>query len=512
MHQQTHKQTHKRTRKKKELSDMAHTCPRAPTVLSLCVAVAFGPLATAAEPADSRKALLKRIELLEKRLGEMQRAMDDSQARQSREAAEPVAPAAVAAAKPTANAEAVTERLSEIEQRLGAVESNTVLSEPKTTVKAVTVYVDENGNQYDVPTPGATATVTYQRERVYRRQVLSEEIEDALSTDKKNGISLGVSNVSTAQVAFQTGGPKSEVNRHIYGFSAVDVTFTATSAALNTSFFADLVGAGGSRPDQEIQTINLLNGQLARLSNNQLSVREAWVNTQLFDKKLSLSLGRLDLTNYFDHNAVANDENARFINDALVNNPVLGLTTNGLGVVAVYDPKIGLNAKLGFQQSNENATSLSVARYVLGEVEYLARPFSLPEGHYRLWARQDNSTGTGHTGYGLSADQKVTPAVTLFARYGRGFVGAVDGRMRHDSVGVGFQAPLAFSPADTWGIGYADTRILTGANQDSEHVAEGFYNFRLTGSLSISGLLQYLTKPNTGEKYLLPGLRMQVAF
>lgn len=463
----------------------------------------------AAEPKDSRKALLKRIETLEKRLADMQQALDDTRARL---AAPGVAPAPVVAAKPAPGSEAPADRLNEIEHRLGAVESNAVLSEPKTTVKEIIVYVDENGNQHDVPTPGATPTVTYQRERVYRRQVISEEIEDALSTDKKNSISLGVSNVSTAQAAFQTGGAETKANRHLYGFSAADVTFTATSAALNTSFFADLVGAGGSRPDQEIRTINLVNSQLARLSNNQLSIREAWVNTQLFDRKLSLSVGRLDLTNYFDHNKVANDETARFINAALVNNPVLGLTSNGLGVAAVYDPKSGLNAKLGVQQSNESATSLSVARYVLGEVEYLARPFSLLEGHYRVWARQDNSVGTGHAGYGLSLDQKITPAVTLFGRYGRGFVGSVDGHMRHHSVGIGFQAPLTINPGDSWGVGYADTRILTGLSQDSERVAEGFYNLRLTGSLAISGLLQYLTKPTTGEKYLLPGVRMRVAF
>ena len=317
---------------------------------------------------------------------------------------------------------------------------------------------------------------------------------------------------TTAQMAFQTDGVKTPANRHLYGFSAVDITLQATSAALNTTFYADLVGIGGSPPDREISTINLLNAQTARLSNNQVSLREAWIKTQVFDKRLSLTLGRVDLTNYFDHNAVANDEASRFINDALVNNPVLGLTTNGLGLVAVYDPKIGLNAKLGVQQSKDDATSLSTARFVLGEVEYLARPFSLPEGHYRLWARQDNSTGTANTGYGLSIDQKITPAVTLFGRYGKGFVGAVNGRMRFVSGGIGFQAPLTFYPLDTWGIGYAHTKILTGPNANSERVAEGFYNFRLTGSLSLSVLLQYLNKPNSAENYLLPAMRLQASF
>ena len=487
------------------------------STLFLCCAAACGTASTsafAAKPGESREALRKRIEVLEKRLGEMSQALAELKARPAPEAVAPRAAAAVAApaAAVAQGVDSVADKLSEIDQRLTAVETNTVQSEPKMIVKEVAVYVDENGNQYDTPTPGAKPTVSYQRERVFRRQSISEEIEEALSSVKKEGIRLGLSNVTTAQMAFQTEGVKTPANRHLYGFSAVDINLQATSAALNTTFYADLVGIGGSPPDREIPTINLLNAQTARLSNNQLSLREAWIQTQVFDKRLSLTLGRVDLTNYFDHNAVANDEASRFINDALVNNPVLGLTTNGLGLVAVYDPKIGLNAKLGVQQSKDDATSLSTARFVLGEVEYLARPFSLPEGHYRLWARQDNSTGTANTGYGLSIDQKITPAVTLFGRYGRGFVGAVDGRMRFVSGGIGFQAPLTFYPLDTWGIGYADTKILTGPNANSERVAEGFYNFRLTGSLSLSVLLQYLNKPNSAENYLLPAMRLQASF
>ena len=488
----------------------------APSALLLCCAATSGTFSTstlAAGPSESRQALQKRIEMLEKRLAEMQQALAELKARPAAAAPPPRAaaePPAAAATSPAA--EAVAEKLGEIDQRLTAVESNTVLSEPKMIVKEVTVYVDENGNQYDVPTPGATPTVTYQRERVFRRQTIGEEIGEALDGARKEGISLGLSNVTTAQTARQTRGAKTEADGHLYGFSAIDITLQATSGALNTTFYADLVGAGGSPPDREIPAINLLNAQTARLSNNQVSLREAWVKTLFFDKRLSLSVGRIDLTSTFDHNAVANDEGSQFINDALVNNPVLGLTSNGLGVVAVFDPKIGLNAKLGVQQSKDDATSLSTSRYVLGEVEYLARPFSLPEGHYRLWARQDNSTGSGKTGFGLSVDQKIAPAVTLFGRYGKGFVGAIDGRMRFASAGVGFQAPLTFYPRDTWGLGFADTKILTGPNVDSERVAEGFYNFRLTGSVSLSVLLQYLNRRVTGENYLLPGVRMQVGF
>ena len=80
----------------------------------------------------------------------------------------------------------------ELEARLSELESGTVLSEPETRVKRIEVYVDKNGNQYDEPT-GCKAEVTYQRERVYRRQRISEKIEAALADAEEHNVKLGVS-------------------------------------------------------------------------------------------------------------------------------------------------------------------------------------------------------------------------------------------------------------------------------------------------------------------------------
>src|SRR4030095_11514519 len=97
--------------------------------------------------------------------------------------------------------------------------------------------------------------------------------------------------------------------------------------------------------------------------------------------------GRLDLTNYFDRNAGANDETTQFLSDALVNNQMLGLAVNGTGVIAEFDPKNASISRCGGQKSNPDATSLSDSLYSLAEIGYTFTPFSLPEGHYRLWYR-----------------------------------------------------------------------------------------------------------------------------
>jgi carbohydrate-selective porin OprB len=69
------------------------------------------------------------------------------------------------------------------------------------------------------------------------------------------------------------------------------------------------------------------------VNQNELNLREAWLRTEFFGQRLVLTAGRLDLTNYFDRNAGANDETTQFISDALVNNQMLGLAVNGTGMV-----------------------------------------------------------------------------------------------------------------------------------------------------------------------------------
>ena len=409
--------------------------------------------------------------------------------------------------------QALLDRIDELERRLSRLESTAVLSQPKVLVKEVHVWVDDDGNQYDHAVPGAKETITYQRELAQRRQTIEEELDDRLAEEAANGVSIGVNNVTTLQFAKQAKGPDTVADGHAYGLTAADVTFSAASAALNTEFYADLVGIGGTPPEQEIDALNLLNGQTARLSNNQLSVREAWLKTEIAHQRLGLSLGRIDVTTHFDRNAAANDETSQFISDALVNNPVLGLASNGFGFVGEWDPKKSWNFKFGLQQStdpNNLLGSLADSIYKLAEFEYIARPFGLPEGHYRVWTRSDNSSGAGYRdAYGLSIDQKVGQAITLFLRYGNGEVGGVPGNEFFYSGGVQFGAPHTIHPDDYWGVGLAHTDFELGP---SEKLAEGYYNLHLTTHLRTSFMLQYVFESSNGAGYFLPGARFQVLF
>jgi hypothetical protein len=422
-----------------------------------------------------------------------------------------------AQAQPAASAaddrQALLDRIDALERRLATLEETAVISQPKVLVKEIHVWVDDAGNVYDHEVPGAKEQITYEREIAQRRETIEDSIGEALEAEAAGGVEIGINNVTTLQFAHQLDGEEAVADGHAYGLSAADITFAASSAALNTEFYADLVGIGGSPPEQEIDSLSLINGQTARLSNNQLSVREAWLRTELAHQRLGLTIGRIDVTSTFDRNLGANDETTQFISDALVNNPLLGLGSNGFGVTAVWDPNKNWNFKFGLQQSTDPTNqlgSLADSMFRLAEVEYIARPFGLPEGHYRVWGRSDNSGGLGYRdAYGLSIDQKVGQQITLFARYGDGEVADIPGDATFYSGGIQFGAPHAFNPEDFWGMGIAHTDFEEGS---SEKIAEIFYNLNLTSHLRSSFMLQYVDESATGETYLLPGARIQVVF
>ena len=431
----------------------------------------------------------------------------------------PGAEAAAPRAGEASDAQALLDRIKTLEERLSDLEAGTVLSEPETRVKQIEVYVDEAGNQHDEPVPGAKKEVTYQRERVYRRQTINEKIEEALADAEEHNVKVGVSAAITPQVARQTTGAPQPADDHAYQLASADVFFTA-GIAQHTLFYADVVGLSGTPPDLEISGLTLLNGYSARLvRQNEIGLREAWLRTELFSQKLALTAGRLDLTNFFDRNAAANDETTQFLSDALVNNPALGLAANGSGLAAVFDPKNGFNFKIGFQQSNPEATNLNDSIYWLTEVGYLMTPFGLGEGSYRAWYRAAEAAGQTSTAWGLSLDQKIAQPVTLFGRYGDGHVptGAEDetafsSGQHFWSGGVQFQEGVVFNPLDSWGIGYSQTRLAAG---DKEHLVEGYYNFQLSEKLRLSFHLSHaLEVPAGAEKYgfLVPGVRLQASF
>ena len=210
----------------------------------------------------------------------------------------------------------------------------------------------------------------------------------------------------------------------------------------------------------------------------------------VFAQRLALAAGRLDLTNYFDHNAAANDERRSSSATRWSTTRRWACRATALASRTVFDPKNGFNFKFGFQQSNPEATNLSDSIYSLDGSWLRGTTVVLPEGNYRVWYRWDNTAGrSNRTASGISLDQKlIIPTLTLFGR-----VGSAGGRWRttisSTAPACRFQNGWVFNP---WIRGVSATRNRPARRASTRSWSEGYYNFRLTERLRLSFHLQHV--------------------
>lgn len=264
-------------------------------------------------------------------------------------------------------------------------------------------------------------------------------------------------------------------------------------------------------------------------------------------QRLEINVGKMDPFVFFDQNAIADDETTRFMNNALVHNPLLD-SGSGVGIdaygftpgarLAWVDSTSGTQpwgASIGVFGSGPAANfSGSLGKpFVIAQLEATRRFFTGLPGNYRLYAwrngRASDFTGAtaSQAGWGASIDQRIDDDWTLFSRLGRNVSGRVrfdraltigaetDGSrwMRAaDAVGVG----LAFmQTSSAWRAATADGTFVGYAADGAERVAEVYYRYRLNERIEISPDLQWIQRPGADGRAATTtafGLRAKVGF
>lgn len=246
--------------------------------------------------------------------------------------------------------------------------------------------------------------------------------------------------------------------------------------------------------------------------------------------QVEVSVGKIDPFGFFDGNNVSDDESEGFLNLAFVHNPLLDAggdigvgahgASPGIRLAYVSDLNGGnhLTASLGVFGAGPGADFTDTFRkpFTMAQVEYAGKIFGGLEGAYRLYAWNNANTfdqvndldGNGvmddtpesHSGWGISVDQQVSDAITLFGRYG------------HSGKGV-----LAFDRAFTLGglihgaaWNRADDRIGLGlgwlrSSQEyqaanpgfgTEQITELFYVWQANEQFHLSPSVQWIRHPS----------------
>ncbi|MBJ6726143.1 carbohydrate porin [Geomesophilobacter sediminis] len=284
----------------------------------------------------------------------------------------------------------------------------------------------------------------------------------------------------------------------------------------------DVEATGGRGIDPHVPNYSILNN-VPMLPTDTVRFRTAWVEQSLFNERFVYTVGKINLTDYFDSNAVANNENTQFLAGAFTNDAVLGAPLPGPGLRATYRPTENVSFSLGYGSGTTDKDGQPIASdivdhgYGIAELDYKLKLGSL-DGNYRACGFMDGSVGIAPQGpnhalgTGLSVDQQLTEKLTLFGRYGW---------RDHDlyrtvaawSGGLQYLGIIPTRADDILAFAYGQIQIKGAPAQ--EKLIEGYYRIKATEQVAVSPHLQYLIDPlgdTTVHNVLVASLRVQLTF
>lgn len=378
-------------------------------------------------------------------------------------------------------------------------------------------------------------------------------------TEAVDGIKVGASLTAVTQ-RVPGGSTASGVDEARNNYRGdINVTLPVGSMGDNegTLFTHIRLGQGqgvGLRPTYT-STPNTLAFQTAAGANDSFAIlAQAWYQLKIplnygarkedARERLYVTVGKIDPFVFFDQNAAADDESAKFMNNVFVHNPLLdsggdtGADAYGFmpGAIVKYEnsgQKGGEWAlSLGAFSSDTGANFSGSSRlsFVIGQAEMNTRFNHLP-GTWRLYAwsnsRAQNydATQRRNTGWGASVNQKLLDDLTLFGRYGH----HIGGKVTFDralTLGAELEGTRWGRSSDSVGLAFG--RLRTSADYlaeslpvagyqatGSERQIELYYRFKLNKNLDLTPNFQWIHNPggdSTASAVRLAGMRARIGF
>lgn len=320
---------------------------------------------------------------------------------------------------------------------------------------------------------------------------------------------LQFSGVATA--AFQ-----SEIQKKNFyqGVGSFDI-FAFTSFGKHAILFFDFETIGGRGPDAIIPNISVLNADASAENVNigidRLNVLEAWTEFKALRDIFTVTLGKIDLTNYFDNNLHANDETSQFITGVFVNNPVLPVSFNSPGVHFRTAFLGRFYIQYGLGMTNLEEINLMHNHFKILETGFRLFPETGWEANLRFFG-YEHPLANNSQGFGVSIDQLIANHFNVFLRYGKNEyeLAKWQGIKKAWSSGFGFKQIL-FQKEYKVGIAFAETFQVD--KKIPERVAEFYFSTQLNKWVFVSPHFQWLQKSDIrpADNYLL-GLRLNFTY
>jgi hypothetical protein len=237
-----------------------------------------------------------------------------------------------------------------------------------------------------------------------------------------------------------------------------------------------------------------------------LELTEAWYEQRLFGERLAITVGKLDLSNYFDTSEYASDETAQFLSSGFVGNIAIDFPDNGPGIRLSASPSDYVSLGIGVQEGDADWEDITEHPFAIAEVDL----HIVPGGHYSMYGWLN---GTDHVefmdpasvdksgwGAGLSMDQAILDWLGVFGR-----VGYRDGSVYEFdlawSVGLGVSGGPWGRESDTFGVGWGMAHLssdykasgLAPVNTGDEGHLEAYYRIYVNEHLELTPNIQLIT-------------------
>ena len=375
----------------------------------------------------------------------------------------------------------------------------------------------------------------------------SKELESIKEKFENLSISIGITGVVQGTVNNEDNSDEGDVTDGSY---SADLEFEADFKRWGTGYI-HLEAGGGEGITDEVPALTGVNAD-AGDSQDEVDVSEAWWEFKpLNNDILTVTVGKLDPTAYFDANEVANDETSQFLADAFVNSIVVEWPDYTPGLRIQISPVEFVDLNLGVFSAESDWEDLFDDVFAIGEINIKPKLFGDLEGNYRLYGwvngldhvEWDDFKKSGYNtsivddkknyGFGISLDQKLPYDITIFARVGfqdddiAGVSGSLDEVFGASWMwSAGFQiAGKAWSrPDDVLGIAigqailsndFEDYLKNEGIDPDDETHLEIYYNLYLNDHISLSPdfqLIDNLGGDKDADTVYIFGLRSQISF
>lgn len=413
----------------------------------------------------------------------------------------------------------LNDRLSMVEGAVKVLEDRSSLFDFSDEVRRNQEYVCENDHVFPITGDGNRCPVCGSKQRsrtlekIYkfaRREDISERIAAAFDREYAKHVSIGLSATSIVQQIVA-----SDVEEDNFAEGSFDLTFI-TKPLPNSVFFIDLEAIGGNGPDELIGSAAGLNADSGSFQDDdgldRISVKEVWLETHLFNEKLDIVAGKLDLGNYFDSNAIANDETSQFITAAFVHTPTFENPGGAPGFVAFFDTQKGLRFGLGVQSGENSGDKITDKLYTIAELDYSTEFFFGKQGTYRIWVRTSGEKDE-NKGLGVSIDQDLSKRLTAFGRFGVNQNDGGDADIASSwSTGVRLRSPFFSRLDDEVAVAFGMVDMVGG---DHESSAEAYYKFKINDHFAVSPNVQAVFDPagvGRDDSVFVAGIRTQINF